>query len=51
MLGAGRAVLITAVAPIFVLPFSIFLLKEKPTLWAIAGIVLSVLGVILVSVD
>ena len=32
MLGAGRAVLITAVAPIFVLPFSIFLLKEKPTI-------------------
>jgi len=51
MLGAGRAVLITAVAPIFVLPFSIFLLKEKPTIWAIVGVVLSVLGVILVSVD
>jgi len=51
MLGAGRAVLITAVAPIFVLPFSIFLLKEKPTIWAIGGVVLSVLGVILVSAD
>lgn len=51
MLGAGRAVLIAAVAPIFVLPFSIFLLKEKPTIWAIGGVVLSVLGVILVSAD
>ena len=51
MLGTGKAVLITAVAPIFVLPFSIFLLKEKPTIWAIAGVVFSVLGVILVSAD
>jgi len=51
MLGAGRAVLITAVAPIFVLPFSIFVLKEKPTIWAIAGVMLSVVGVILVSAD
>ena len=49
MMGAGRAVLITAVAPIFVLPFSIFLLKERPTIWTIAGVVLSVLGVVLVS--
>jgi len=51
MLGVGRAVLITAVAPIFVLPFSIFLLKEKPMIWAIAGVVLSVVGVLLVSAD
>ena len=51
LLGAGRAVLITAVAPIFVLPLSILLLKERPTVYAIAGVVVCVSGVILVSLD
>ena len=51
LLGAGRAVLITAVAPIFVLPLSILLLKERPTVYAIAGVVVCVSGVVLVSLD
>ena len=50
LLGAGKAVLITAVAPIFVLPLSIILLKERPTVYAIAGIFVSVAGVYLVTI-
>lgn len=51
LLGAGRAVLITAVAPIFVLPLSVLVLKERPTMYGIGGVVVCVSGVILVSLD
>lgn len=50
MIGAGRTVLLTTTAPLFVLPFSIFILKEKPTLYAIAGIFICVGGIYLVVV-
>jgi len=49
-IGAGKTVLITAVAPLFALPFSILILKERPTRHAITGIFLSVVGVGLVVV-
>jgi DME family drug/metabolite transporter len=49
LIGAGKTVLITAVAPIFILPLSILILKEKPTLYAIVGVAVCVLGVVLVS--
>lgn len=45
LIGAGKTVLITAVAPIFILPFSIVFLKEQPTIYAKAGIIISVFGV------
>jgi drug/metabolite transporter (DMT)-like permease len=45
LIGAGKTVLITAVAPIFILPFSIVFLKEQPTIYAKTGIIISVLGV------
>ena len=45
LIGAGKTVLITAVAPIFILPFSILLLKERPTTYAKVGIMISVFGV------
>jgi DME family drug/metabolite transporter len=48
MIGAGKTVLLTTTAPLFVLPFSIFILKEKPTYYTIAGIVLCVGGIGLV---
>jgi len=50
LIGAGKTVLITAVAPIFVWPLSILVLRERPTLYALAGLVTCVSGVILVSV-
>lgn len=49
LIGVGKTVLITAVAPIFILPLSILILKERPTLYAIVGVVACVLGVVLVS--
>ena len=45
LIGAGKTVLITAVAPIFILPFSIVLLKEQPTIYAKVGIIISVFGI------
>jgi len=47
-IGAGKTVLLTATAPLFVLPFSILILKEKPTSYTIAGIILCVGGIGLV---
>ena len=46
----GENVLLTASAPLFTLPLSILILKEKPTRFAIRGIIISVLGVCLVVV-
>ena len=48
LIGAGKTVPLTTTSPLFVLPFSILLLKEKPTGHAVAGIVLCVLGIVLV---
>jgi drug/metabolite transporter (DMT)-like permease len=50
LIGAGKTVLITAVAPIFVWPLSILVLRERPTVYALVGLVTCVGGVILVSV-
>jgi drug/metabolite transporter (DMT)-like permease len=48
LIGAGKTVLLTAIAPIFALPFSILILKEKPTRFALLGVMISVVGVWLV---
>ena len=50
LIGAGKTVLLTAIAPLFILPFSIFILKERPTRYSIAGIFICVSGVYLVSI-
>jgi drug/metabolite transporter (DMT)-like permease len=50
LIGAGKTVLITAVAPIFILPFSIVFLKEQPTVYAKVGIMISVFGVGMLSI-
>jgi drug/metabolite transporter (DMT)-like permease len=50
LIGAGKTVLITAVAPIFILPFSIVFLKEQPTIYAKVGIIISVFGVGMLSI-
>ena len=49
-IGAGKTVLLTATAPLFALPFSILILKEKPTAYRITGVLISVGGVCLVVV-
>jgi drug/metabolite transporter, DME family len=49
LIGAGKTVLITAAAPIFILPISILYLRETPTLHAIIGVAVCVSGVVLVS--
>jgi drug/metabolite transporter, DME family len=48
LIGAGKTVLLTAIAPIFALPFSILILKEKPTRFTLLGVMISVVGVWLV---
>jgi drug/metabolite transporter (DMT)-like permease len=50
LIGAGKTVLITAVAPIFILPLSIVFLKERPTIYAKVGIIISVFGVGMLSI-
>ena len=48
LIGVGRTVLITAIAPILILPFSILILRERLTRYAVAGILTCVAGVYLV---
>ncbi|MBI4766702.1 MAG: DMT family transporter [Deltaproteobacteria bacterium] len=50
LIGAGKTVLLTAIAPIFALPFAIFILGEKPTRYTLLGVMISVIGVWLVVV-
>ncbi len=49
LIGAGRAALLTAAAPLFILPMSIIFLKERPTRLALLGVFLAVPGVCLVT--
>ncbi|MEW6184958.1 MAG: GRP family sugar transporter [Thermodesulfobacteriota bacterium] len=49
-IGAGKTVLLTAIAPIFALPFAIVILKEKPTRFTVWGVMVGVIGVWLVTV-
>ncbi len=49
LIGVGKAVLIIAAAPLFILPFSVFVLKEKLTRHTVAGIFISVAGIFMVS--
>jgi len=48
LIGAAKTILLTTVAPLFLLTFSIFILKEKPTRKTIAGIFVCVAGIFLV---
>ena len=49
LIGVGKTALLTSMAPLFVLPFSIVFLKEKPTSFTIIGIFISVGGICLVA--
>ena len=48
-IGAGKTVLLLAVSPLFLLPFSIFVLQEKLTRPALIGIFICVGGICLVA--
>ena len=48
MAGAGRASVLTTVSPLMAVPFSILWLHERPTLWTLAGILLTISGIALV---
>ncbi len=51
LIGAGKTVLITAIAPVLILPLSILILKERPTRITILGVFTGVLGLILISLN
>ena len=48
-IGAGKAVLLSASAPVFLLPLSVLILKERPSPLALAGVFVSIAGICLVS--
>jgi DME family drug/metabolite transporter len=50
LIGVGKTVLLTASAPLFLLPFSVLILKERPPLLALIGVFVSVVGMCLVAV-
>jgi DME family drug/metabolite transporter len=47
-IGAGRTSVLTSIAPILALPFSMMWLRERPTLWTLVGTLLTVVGIVLV---
>lgn len=47
-IGAGRTAVVTSIAPILALPFSIVWLRERPTRWTLVGTLLTVVGIALV---
>jgi len=49
LIGAGKTVLLTAVAPLFILPFAVLILREKLTRYVLAGIFICVAGIYLVT--
>jgi DME family drug/metabolite transporter len=49
LIGAGKTVLITTMAPILILPLSILFLKEKLTLYSVLGVSICVPGIYLVA--
>lgn len=49
LLGPTRAAILTATSPLFALPMSVFFLKEKVNVGVLAGTILTVVGIVLVS--
>jgi drug/metabolite transporter (DMT)-like permease len=49
LIGAGKAVLLSASAPIFLLPLSVLILKERLSPVALAGVFIAVTGICLVA--
>jgi len=49
LIGAGKTVLLSASAPVFLLPLSVLILKERLSLLALVGVFVSVAGICLVA--
>jgi drug/metabolite transporter (DMT)-like permease len=49
LIGAGKTVLLTASAPIFLLPLSVVILKERLSPIGLAGVFIAVTGICLVA--
>ncbi|MBH77596.1 MAG: hypothetical protein CL897_05155 [Dehalococcoidia bacterium] len=47
--GVGRAAVATAISPLFAVPLGAIFLKEQLTLWLVAGVVVAVVGIVLIS--
>jgi transporter family protein len=47
--GAGRTAVLTATTPLLAIPFSMLWLQERPTRWTLAGTLLAVVGIALVT--
>ncbi len=50
LIGAGKTVVLASASPLFLLPFSIFILKERLTRLALIGIFIGVAGIYLVAI-
>jgi drug/metabolite transporter (DMT)-like permease len=50
LIGAGKTVVLIATSPLFLLPFSVFILKERLTRLALIGIFIGVAGIYLVAI-
>ena len=50
LIGAGKAVVLGATSPLFLLPFSVFVLKERLTRFTLMGILISLTGIFLVAI-
>lgn len=48
-IGAGRTAVITTTSPLLALPFSMTMLRERPTRWTVAGTFFTTVGVVLVA--
>jgi drug/metabolite transporter (DMT)-like permease len=49
LIGAGKTVLLSASAPVFLLPLSVLILKERLSLLALVGVFVAVAGICLVA--
>jgi drug/metabolite transporter (DMT)-like permease len=49
LIGVGKATLLSASAPVFLLPLSVLILKERPSSSALAGVFVAVAGICLVA--
>ena len=50
LIGAGKTVVLAATSPLFLLPFSVFILKEKLTRLTLIGIFTGIAGICLVAI-
>ncbi len=50
LIGAGKTVVLSSVSPLFLLPFSVFILKERLTRLTLIGILIGVTGTYLVAI-